>query len=335
MMDIVFVVEGGPDAGLGHVYHSTAIADALQDDVNPIFVTRSGEETQQKIHEKGYELRTANNETMAEVISQLSPSVVVFDVPWLESERVATIHDSLELGVRLVAIGNRNNNLPEGISKYCDVVIDFDIGGSSRPSGRFYDESSQTLNLVGLRYLVLRPGFYEKKKESSTSEHLSRVLIIFGASDPSNFTSTALTKLLERDSDFEVEIILGAGFTHDDDFASALESYPDEQHRVTVSNDVENVADYMLEADVVITSPGLTMMEALLLGKPVVAFYQNELQKIWSEYPFVHAPDQLENLLSILHKTHTSFDEITSDLNLDFFEGKQQVLDAIRWRIDG
>jgi spore coat polysaccharide biosynthesis predicted glycosyltransferase SpsG len=164
---------------------------------------------------------------------------------------------------------------------------------------------------------------------STTDDDLTQILLMFGASDPSNFTSAALSCLLESYPGYDIDVILGAGFSHHSAFDTVLENHKDQQGCVTVTQDVRDVASRMLAADVVITSPGLTMMEAIALRRPIIAFYQNELQEIWQCYPFVHCPDRLNHLVTLIEEAHGSFAELTSDHNIDFLEGKNQVIDAI------
>jgi len=328
-MTVAFLVRGGPDSGFGHVYHSLSIARSLDDGVEPVFVTDSGTDVKAKFREQGYRVVTPTSGSLPAAVGRVSPVRVVFDLPRVAIEEIAAVREYLGADARLIAIGNRNENLPVESDRYCDVIVDFDIGTSDRPSGQFYDPETDTSQLVGLKYFVLRPEFYERAGMVPTTDCIERVLLLFGGSDPGNLTVNALDRLLAAGTTYEIDIVLGAGFTQSAALGSVYGDYPAHQDRITISHDVDDVAAHMLDTDVVVTAPGLTTMEALLLGRPTVAFYQNELQEAWSDYPFVYSSTRLSELPQLIDRAGTAFETLTGDLNLDFKEGKKQVLDAI------
>jgi spore coat polysaccharide biosynthesis predicted glycosyltransferase SpsG len=329
-MEAVFVVEGGPEAGLGHIYHTTTIAGLLGPDWDVRFLTSSDQSVRETIGSRGFDCLDAPREEFPAVISDRDPAVVVIDVPRIEMAELRDIRTTQGFTGRLVVFGNRNIDLPPESASVCDVLVDFNIGrGANTPqSGRHYDEETDTLELVGLQYFVLRDTFYEHAGVTGSGDDLGRVLLLFGGSDPSNLSSRVLERLLTADRRYDVSVVLGPGFSHDEAFEAVLSAH--DTTRVTVERNVDDVASRMLESDIVVTSPGLTLLESLVLGVPVFAVYQNDLQEVYSGYDFVVGESSLPDIERHLVGVYRSFDRLTDDLKIDFEAGRAAVLDAIR-----
>lgn len=83
------------------------------------------------------------------------------------------------------------------------------------------------------------------------------------------------------------------------------------------------MAELMKDNDLIITSPGMTMFEALFLGIPVVVLYQNELQR-----------ECYDDYLKKISKTHLNplkegyfIDAEHTDLHIG--KGKFEIIEAI------
>ena len=132
----------------------------------------------------------------------------------------------------------------------------------------------------GTKYLILRREFSEFwKMRKVIREDVKRVLLMFGGSDPSNFT----VKVLKIMEDFDVTAVVGPGYAYLDE----LEKIADERGaRIVISP--KNVAKLMFESDLAITSLGLTMFESMCVGTPVLAICQNDTQRwLKSQMPFL------------------------------------------------
>lgn len=331
-MQVTFIVEGGSTVGLGHVYHSGAIADTLDQSITCEFVTKSNTEAVNKIQNLGYHVEEVDTSTaVTEAVKDQSPDVVIVDVPWPRESFFTDLRNSLAPETCLLVFGNRNKNLPDVVTSQCDIVVDFDIGSESahRKQGCYYDETTDSWQFVGLQYLILRPEFYHRDHTLPVSDVVERVMIQFGAADPSNYTTQTVNQLLSADADYEIEVILGAGFSHEDAFNRVLATHPEAADSITVAQDVSNVAQRMTDADVVVTSPGLSMFEALLTKTSVIAIYQNDLQEIYQGYEFVHGPEQLDNINYHIQEIYARFEEMTTDLKFNMHEGRQQLIDLI------
>jgi spore coat polysaccharide biosynthesis predicted glycosyltransferase SpsG len=145
---------------------------------------------------------------------------------------------------------------------------------------KFFDEKTGTLYYYGPRYWILRKEFCQGHGKSQKAAYgIARILIMFGGSDPLNITSAVLDELLGLKEHYFFDIILGAGFTFFDELNQILERHADRRRHVNSYKNIENVAELMRNADLVITSPGLSLFESLCVGTPVIAFHQNKIQK--------------------------------------------------------
>ena len=103
-------------------------------------------------------------------------------------------------------------------------------------------------------------------------------MLIFGGSDPSNFSSAVLSEILKMTMSFQVSLVIGNGFLHMTELGLVINNIQSKSD-VTVYQNILNVAEMMSLHDVVFASPGLSFFESLVIGTPVVGFHQNELQK--------------------------------------------------------
>ncbi len=240
------------------------------------------------------------------------------------SKRVLPRQIKLGLKAKLVIFGNVS-----AANKYADLVVN-SVVGTSFVNRRFVDKETNTLYLCGPKYLVLRKDFYELTKNGFvTKGEIKNILLVFGGSDPSNLTSKVLEKLLGYGGVWRINVLLGIKYPFFDVLNRTIEKYSVDKN-VSVYRDVKNVAQFMYEADLVITSPGLSMFEAFFLKTPVLLIYQNIYQK--SEFGgLVHAFD--ENVISRLNELMTNADELHKNdsivKNLKIGLGKQEIVHAI------
>lgn len=331
---VIFAVEGGQEQGMGHVLYTTTLAKALPEEVETKFVTRSGKRTVQKIQDLGFQVDGVESwDEMIDVLRRTKPDTVVYDVPWIRLSDLRRIQNGLRAEAKLLVIANRNLNLPPGAEQYCDILVDFDIGGetSSESTGWEYNPATETLDLIGRRYLILREEFCERaEQKSETSKNsLDRVLLMFGGSDPGNLTTRVLKGLLDVQRSFQIRVILGPMFVHCDELSAVLEAHPEERSNVIIYQDTDSVAALMDLVDLVVTSPGLSMFESLALHTPVVALAHSKHQEIYLDYEFVFPSDAASDIADIAIETFRNFDTIFDDTQINVGKGKPELIRAI------
>ena len=272
-MKIAFVVEGGLEMGMGHISRSITLAEELGDRTGTCFLTKSDETVVNQITNAGFRtFKLDNDKEVVKLLQEVRPSIVIIDKLDVEEDFAGKLKDCLNTKVVIFA------NLTAA-NRYADIVINA-VTGSKLKNRKFLDENTDTLYFFGPRYYVLREEFYEFKKKGETlGDKVEKIVLIFGGSDPSNLTPIVLNELLGLSSDFKIDVILGVHFVHFDKLNQVLEEYQAKKESVNVHRDIGNVAELMYKADLVIASPGASLFEALCVGTPVIAIYQNSFQE--------------------------------------------------------
>lgn len=123
--------------------------------------------------------------------------------------------------------------------------------------------------LLGPQYFVFNEGFRELEPKSKTkTSHPGNILVVFGSADPSGLTEKVLEELIPySDKIGQVTTILGRYNKKADDIIEKVKngSY---RFEVNIFRNTPRIHELMLEADLAITSPGLTFWELSLLNIP-------------------------------------------------------------------
>ncbi|THF80778.1 UDP-2,4-diacetamido-2,4,6-trideoxy-beta-L-altropyranose hydrolase [Cohnella fermenti] len=122
------------------------------------------------------------------------------------------------------------------------------------------------VKLLGPRYLLLRPDFYEPRHRRERDGKLGRLLVFFGGSDPTEETSKALSAIecMGDDRLFHVEVIVGASNPR----LASLRNRCEALHNLKLHVQVENMAERIAEADFALGAGGVAMWERCFLGLP-------------------------------------------------------------------
>lgn len=319
-MKIAIITDGSVEMGMGHVYRTLSLANELRKfNVNEIiFFTKSDEDVIKKIEENGFKvIKCSDNNDILKNIKNIKPDVVIIDDLGIEEDFAKNIR---ELCKKLIFFDNPNPSS----NKYADIVVNA-IVGSELKNRKYFDEENKTLYFYGPKYLILRNEFYKVKKEMlsrSKNKETKNILIAFGGSDPSNLTCKVLEELLSKDRDFNINVVLGPKFQYEDELNNLLKRYS-KSDKIKIYKNIDNMAELMKDNDLIITSPGMTMFEALFLGIPVVVLYQNELQR-----------ECYDDYLKKISKTHLNplkegyfIDAEHTDLHIG--KGKFEIIEAI------
>ena len=323
-MKIAFITDGGLEMGMGHIYRSIILAEELQDKEEICFLTKSGQIVIKQIENSGFNaIKVETDNEIIRYLEAAKPNIIIIDKREVEELFAKELKD--KLNTRLIIFGNLSS-----ANKYADVVIN--IIGSNFENRKFLDKNTGTLYFYGPRYIILRKEFYEfKRKSKKPNDKVRKILLLFGGSDPLNLSSKVLDELLSLDTEFEINVLLGTGFIFFDELNQVLEKYPNKKENVGLYKDAKNVAELMYRADLAITSPGLSMFEALCVGTPVIAISQTRFHKeVFDKFfPTLH-----ENDVGRLGDIIFSGDFIKPDTeyirNLYIGEGKMELIEAIK-----
>ncbi len=164
---------------------------------------------------------------------------------------------------------------------HCEVLIDQNL--TARPERRYRGlVSRECIQLVGVRYLMLRPEFLVLGKHLRRNKKpIEGVLVSFGGSDPSNETAKAVLALQKvKRPDTRVDIIVGPHYGQ----ASALEDLCQNMDHAHLHYYPDNVAALMCAADIAIGAIGTSTWERCYLGLPTLAWALNRRQLEFSNY---------------------------------------------------
>ena len=120
--------------------------------------------------------------------------------------------------------------------------------------------------LLGPKYALLRPEFREaRKKVGKRDGHVKRIMIFFGASDPTNETTKVLEaiRLLNR-PDIALDVVVGAFNSH----SKAIERIASDLPDCTCHFKVEDMSTLMAGANLAVGAGGTTVWERCVLGLP-------------------------------------------------------------------
>lgn len=157
----------------------------------------------------------------------------------------------------------------------CDILLDQNF---------YLDKESRYNSLVpnycrlclGPEYALLREEFYEVKKNLRKRDgNIKNILVFFGGSDITNETIKALKAIVMFDrKDITVNVIVGQSNQHKDMIASFCNKYD----YMNYYCQVDNIAEFMNEADLSIGAGGTTTWERLFLELPsiVIAIAENQ-----------------------------------------------------------
>jgi spore coat polysaccharide biosynthesis predicted glycosyltransferase SpsG len=321
---ICFITDGGRQIGMGHVEQSTTVARELRAKADVCFLTKSDDTVLTTIRGSGFEAtRLRSDAEILHHLTTLDPDIIVFDKIDVEEKLASDIKRMLKASLVIFT------NLTEA-NKHADIAVTADIGSRFK-NVTYTDKDTNTLYYYGPKYWVLRPEFYEyKSKGKVSSGKPQQILLMFGASDPSNLTSAVLQELLGMDRMLWIDVILGAHFSHDDSVNQVLERHFEKRANVTVHRNIKNVAELMYKADLAIASPGLSVFEALCVGTPVIVMPQDALQRdTYQGFMRMLERDQVGKLGGMIERAEFTYPHEDNIAMMEIGEGVHELLQVI------
>jgi spore coat polysaccharide biosynthesis predicted glycosyltransferase SpsG len=264
-MRIAFVTKGGPVVGMGHIFRTITLAQEIQSTCEVLFITSGLEAVVETIEKNGYRVLVSSdvNDLVTKLV-QYNPTCIVLDYPEIEEETTQILRETLDARIILFDSNSEAN-------RNADIIVNPLIEGDFKNSR---STIGKTLYLKGPRYLVLRNEFHEDETNSTLRiESISKILLAFGGSDPLNLTVKYLKRIINNQRWTKIAVILGPAYNHSiDDIVSS-------DSRIDIHSNPKDIAALMKSCELIMTSPGLTVFEGLVLGRPVIAIPQNDLQR--------------------------------------------------------
>jgi spore coat polysaccharide biosynthesis predicted glycosyltransferase SpsG/CMP-N-acetylneuraminic acid synthetase len=254
---VLFRVDGGAALGMGHVFRSLAIADALRErsHADVAFLMRADlPDGIRTVERHGYEVLKIGGDPddVLDRVRDFAPSILVNDLRTLPADYLRALSHLDTVTVNLV---DTPGDL-ETTETYEQLIVSVMKGERETPDG-FY---------AGPEYAILREQF--RGREKDLREEPRMVLLSFGGSDPQGLTLAAARALSALPPAIEIVAVAGPAFA----FHRELE---EAGARVRVVREAGHIAELMLEADVMVGSGGMSVYEIAALGTPGVILAQN------------------------------------------------------------
>ncbi|MDE6252013.1 MAG: UDP-2,4-diacetamido-2,4,6-trideoxy-beta-L-altropyranose hydrolase [Lachnospiraceae bacterium] len=255
---IIFRVDGYKEIGMGHIYRTLQIAYNLTEHEVLFVLSSNSEPGINKIKNSFFRYEIVNtNEEIIDIIERENADILVNDILDTDKDYMLLVK---QLGIRVVNF----EDLGEG-RLYADAVIN-----------ALYEKQENPNTYCGEKYYCVRDEFI-LFNDKRFSENVKNVLIVFGGTDPENLTMKVINAI-EKTGHKEIQYtcILGLGYG---DESPILEKVKDMDYSVKILRNVNNIAEYMYQADIAISSQGRTMYELACMKVPTIIIAQNEREQ--------------------------------------------------------
>lgn len=250
---ILIKTDASHEIGTGHIYRGLAIASKLVNH-DVIFLLNENKEIGINIIKNyNYPYITHKEDNILGKIKEYEPDIVVNDILNTSSSYIKSLKDEDYFVLNFEDLG--------GGVKYADVVCD-----------ALYEHKIPLKNLYsGHLYYILKDEFYyQPYKEIHPS--VKEILLTFGGTDPNDLTKKTLNCILKSEFKGNVKVILGLGYMDKKGIEKEFQDYSN----IEIFEDVKNISEYMISADLIFTSAGRTMYEIASIGVPCVCLCQNQ-----------------------------------------------------------
>lgn len=253
---ILFRADGYKELGMGHIYHCLTLAYHLTGH-EILFVTkRRHAEGLQKLRESFLPLETIEtDEDLFDILKRWKPDIMVNDCLDTAEDYIRRLKQYVPRVVTIEDVGSG--------ARWADATVNALYEDHTQGSGYYWGE----------RYVCLKDEFL-MREPSVFHEELREVAVIFGGTDPGNFTSRIYQmakRLTAEYSNLHFTFILGAAYDAEQNCV-----FPSGEDHIAVCRNIKRVSDVFAKADFAFTSQGRTVYELASMGVPAIVLAQNE-----------------------------------------------------------
>jgi spore coat polysaccharide biosynthesis predicted glycosyltransferase SpsG/CMP-N-acetylneuraminic acid synthetase len=247
---IVFNVIGSQNLGMGHIFHSLALAHEITDHKIIFVCDEKYEIAVEKIALMDYEVISTENVTTT--ILELNPDLVINDVLNTDLEYIKSL---------------KNNNIK---------VVNFeDLGDGTKKADLVINELYEEPQLKGdnflwgYKYLALRDEF-EDATVHKFEDTVSSVLITFGGTDQNNLTLITLKSIINfaKDNGIKIYIVCGSRYLFKKELKGYLLSHTYKNIELTFAVGV--MSKIMEKTQIAFSSNGRTVYELAHMNIPTI-----------------------------------------------------------------
>ncbi len=272
-LKIAFRADGSNVIGMGHIYNSLAVIEALQDyPVEIYFITKGFPESVAKGRDAGCQVEELDTnlteeESFKETIKILKDKEIFFLVTDL-----LEIHDDYSQEFKKNGIKCISLDILGKIKLKSDIIIN-----RTTISKRFqhYDQNEQTKYYLGPKYIPLRKEFLGLERISrQVNQKVQNVLLCFGGGDEYNL-SARVAWILGRFPGVKTTIVLGAAFKLEEELQEIVAELPTPP---TILKDTKDMKNLFLQHDLAVCAGGSILYELAITGTPAVIIPMNDHQ---------------------------------------------------------
>ena len=253
---IVFNVIGDIKLGMGHIYHSLALAHEITDHEIVFVCDEKYKLAVDKIASMDYKVISSSD--VKKTIISLKPDVVINDILDTTKEYIQLLKQN---SIKVVNF----EDLGDG-SLYADIVFNelYDLAQLGGDQYRW-----------GYKYVALRDEFFEAKPHKN-NEKVDAVLITFGGTDQNNLTLWALESILDIAKLYSIKIyiVCGGGYSFKDRLENYIKDVEYKNIELTYESGV--ISQIMEKTQIAISSNGRTVYELAHMNIPTIIISHHE-----------------------------------------------------------
>ena len=278
-------VDSGMEVGSGHMMRCFSLAESLKmKRIDVSFVSRQlPGNLCDFIERKGYKVyRLPNNNSTLEIdakqtleatdMHKKQPEWLVVDHYDLDKQWETIIRKHVKKIIVIDDLANRPHD--------CDLLIDQNL--YENMDGRYSSLiPNNCQKLLGPTYALLRPEFVEKRKNlRKRDDHIHRILVSFGGSNSTNEISKVLKAIRLLDSkDLRVDVVVGISNENKKIIKQMCSNIP----KTTYNHQIDNMWDFMADADLSVGGGGSSTWERCCLGLPSIVSILSKDQRELTE----------------------------------------------------
>ena len=254
-MKAVIYANGSSTIGLGHIMRTLTIAKELKNKgIIVEYVTdRSDENAVKLIKDNGF-----NIIHITSILDYLLNSQkIIYDLAIIDDYNIEErdINKFYNIARKIIYI--------DDLAKFKEYNMDLLINTSIEALN--IDYKGKAKKLLGSKYALLRDEF-KHIKYKLPKPNVERIMITLGGGDENNITKCILDLFLDNYNDIEYNVVLGNSYKYKD---FMIENYKDKN--VNFHINTKNMAELMLNSDLVISAGGNTLYELCACGTPTIA----------------------------------------------------------------
>lgn len=167
---------------------------------------------------------------------------------------------------------NFDGVIPEGMF----LVVNWNVEAVKQYDA---EKNPETIFLLGPEYVILPSNFdSEKIKNRTYKAPVKNVLIAMGGADELDYTGKVVSSLIGTGNDFDLKIIVGAGYTKCEQLQATLCAGG---IKYEIKSNIDDMFEQYMAADIGIGAGGLTSSELVASKTPalLIALYEHQVER--------------------------------------------------------